>query len=349
MTPERLQKALALAIALATPILLAFAQDPSPQPAAQQQQRPKRTPPPGVSDAALKKEMTALKAAAEYSVPGTPDWQGVTEDAVWVSATRGNTVNKLDPKSGQVLATIEIQRPCAGMAIGFDSLWVPQCAARQGGDAKAAMSRIDLKTNKVVATVPAGPWQSEGGVAASPEGIWVITDNTSVLARIDPKTNAVAAQITIAPGSVNCVYADGMMWVDSPEKSVLTVVDTKTNEVIDTIAVGSRPRFMTAGAGSVWTLNQGDGTVSRVDTKSRKLIANIEAGIPGSGGELAYGEGHIWATIFEIPITQIDPATNKVVKQWTGPGGDSIRAAHGAVWLSNLRQNTVTRYAIKDM
>jgi hypothetical protein len=90
-------------------------------------------------------------------------------------------------------------------------------------------------------------------------------------------------------------------------------------------------------------LNQGDGTVSRVDAKTGKLITNIELGIPGSGGELAFGEGHVWATVFQVPITEIDPATNTVVKQWFGTGGDSIRAAHGSVWISNLREHNVWR------
>ena len=92
-------------------------------------------------------------------------------------------------------------------------------------------------------------------------------------------------------------------------------------------------------------LNQGDGTVSRVDAKTGKLIANIEVGVPGTGGEIAFGAGHVWATVFEIPISEIDPATNTVVKQWFGPGGDSIRVAHGSVWLSNLRDGNVWRFS----
>jgi len=99
----------------------------------------------------------------------------------------------------------------------------------------------------------------------------------------------------------------------------------------------------------VWTLNQGDGTVSRVDLKSRKLAANIEVGIPGTGGELAFGNGHVWATVFQIPLSEIDPATNAVVKQWVGAGGDSVRVGHGSVWLSNLREQNVWRIDLKSL
>jgi len=136
---------------------------------------------------------------------------------------------------------------------------------------------------------------------------------------------------------------DGAIWVSSTENNLVSRVDPKTNMVTDKIAVGPGPRFLTAGGGSIWTLNQGDGTISRVDVNARKRITNIDVGIPGTGGEIAFGEGYVWATLFEIPISQIDPATNKVVHQWFGPGGDSIRAGFGTVWLSNLSQGTLWR------
>mgnify|MGYP007115157634 CR=1 FL=1 len=49
-----------------------------------------------------------------------------------------------------------------------------------------------------------------------------------------------------------------------------------------------------------------------------------DSGVPGGGGEIAYGDGHVWLTVFQIPLTKIDAATNTVVKQWVGPGGDAV-------------------------
>ncbi len=99
----------------------------------------------------------------------------------------------------------------------------------------------------------------------------------------------------------------------------------------------------------MWTLNQGDGSISRVDAKTNKVVATVAAGIPGGGGEIAFGEGSIWATVWEYPITRIDPATNAVVQQFTGAGGDSIRVGHGSVWLSNVRMGNVWRLDVKKL
>ncbi len=189
-----------------------------------------------------------------------------------------------------------------------------------------------------------GPAESEGGIAASDDAIWLVTDAAGKMSRIDPKTNAVVALIDVPAGSAAVIYGDGAVWVTTPAKNTLTRVDAKTNKVTDSITVGVGPRFETFGGGAVWTLNQGDGTISRIDTKTRKVTAtDRRPASPASGGEIAYGLGHVWATLFQIPITEIDPASNAVIRQWAGEGGDSIRAGHGSVWLSNLRAHTVWR------
>ena len=304
-------------------------------------QKPPRPPKPGVSTPGVKREMSAIKPDAVFPVAGAPDWQVLTDDAVWVTSSPKNAVYRLDIKTNQVAAVVTVgQKPCSGLAAGFGSVWVPNCGDK-------TLSRIDIKTNQVVATLPFGPAESEGGIATSPDSVWMLTDKKGTLSRIDP-TSGKAAEIAVTPNSAACIYAEGAVWVTTPEKNLLTKVDPKTNQVAAIITVGPGPRFLTAGAGSIWTLNQGDGTVSRVDAETNKLVANIEAGIPGGGGEIAFGAGHVWATIFQIPVTEIDPAKNAVVKQWVGPGGDSIRVGHGSVWLTNLQAQNVWRFAIEQ-
>lgn len=321
-------------------VMIAGAQEPAAQEAAKApaKQRAKRPPRPGVTTPGVRRDMATITPIAVFPVEGTPDWQAVTEDAVWVSNGPRNTVHKLDAKTNKVVAAVPVgQRPCSGLAAGFGSIWVPNCTDK-------TVSRVDMAMLKTVATIPAGPAQSEGGIAASEEAVWMATDlEKGTLVRIDPKTNSVTAEIDIAPGSTGVAYGEGFVWVASTQESVLTQVDPKSNKVVAVIPVGPTPRFLITGAGSAWTLNQGDGTVSRVDAKTSKVVATIETGAPGGGGEITYGGGFIWFTVFEIPITQIDPATNKVTKQWFGPGGDAIRYGHGSLWVSNLREQNLWR------
>jgi streptogramin lyase len=202
---------------------------------------------------------------------------------------------------------------------------------------------VDPQTGKMQAEIPAGPADSEGGIAIGAGSVWMATDKKGVLARIDPQTNKVVAKISIPSGSYAPAFADGAIWITSTEHNLLTRVDAQSNQVVASIPIGPQPRFLTVGANSIWTLNQGDGTISRVDTKTSKLVATIAVGIPGTGGEIAFGEGSVWATVFQIPMSRIDPATNTVVQQWTGAGGDSIRLGHGSIWLTDLAHGSVWR------
>lgn len=304
------------------------AQQPPSQPAA----KPKR---PGVTTPGVRIPITKLKPDAIYDVPGAPDWMAADKE-MWVSNSPKGTVSRLDPKSSVATTFAVGKDPCSGLAVGFGSVWVPNC-----GD--STITRLDLKDGKAQATFPLTIAGDEGGVAIGAGSFWILTDTKGTLARVDPATNKVVAEIYVSPGSFAVAFGENAVWVTSAEKSTLTRVNAQTHVIEATIAVGPKPRFLTVGEGGVWTLNQGDGSISRVDPKTNKVVATIEAGVPGGGGEISAGEGSVWVTTFEYPLTRIDPSTNKVAQQFFGEGGDAIRVALGWVWLTNIRAGNVWR------
>lgn len=290
----------------------------------------------GVVTPGIERSMTDLRPEATFQVGGHPDWMALAGDSVWVTSSNTNRVIRLDAFTNKIGGFVTIPEPCSGLAIGFGNLWVPSCSDHN-------LVKVDLKTQKVVATVPASPADSEGEVTIGAGSAWIVTAPKGELARIDPSTDRIVVKIKIPPRSYAAAFANGSVWITSTGSNLLSRVDPATNKVVSTTRVGKAPRFLTVGAGSVWTLNQGDGTVSRIDTTTGKLVASIEAGLSGEGGEIAYGEGSVWATLFGFPITRIDPATNKVTQQWAGKGGDSIRAGLGSIWLTDLLAGVVWR------
>jgi virginiamycin B lyase len=293
-------------------------------------------PKPGVKTPGVKIPIERLVPDAVFQVPGAPDWIAVG-DAVWISNKPRNAVARLDPKTNTVAATIATgSKPCSGLAVGFGSLWVPNC----GDD---TVCRIDLKTEQVSATIKTSIGNTEGSIATGAESVWMVTDAKGTLGRFDPATNALVAEIYVPTGSFGLTFGEDAVWVTSTEHDSVSRIDPNTNLVAETIKVGKAPRFIAAGAGAVWTLNQGDGSVSRIDPKTNKVAATIEVGVPGGGGDIAVGEGSVWVTSFEFPLSRIDPSTNTVVQQFYGKGGDAVRAGLGSVWLSNLEAGTVWR------
>jgi virginiamycin B lyase len=297
---------------------------------------PKKT---GVQTPGVQHDIAELVPTATFEVKGHPDWMAVTEDAIWVTSSNVNHVVRLDAKTNRAGTIVTVAKPCSGLVVGFGSLWIPSC-----GD--HTVVRVDAESGALQATIAAGPADSEGGIAVGASSVWIVTSKESDLVRIDPTTNRVTTHIRIAPGSFNPVFANGSIWVSSNMGGILVRVDPATNKEAGETPVGPKPRFLTVGAGSIWVLNQGDGTIARVDEKSGKRTALIAAGIPGLGGEMAFGDGAVWATLFDFPITRIDPGTNTVTGQWHGPGGDSIRCAHGSIWLTSLLGAKVWRLPV---
>lgn len=178
------------------------------------------------------------------------------------------------------------------------------------------------------------------------DSVWMVTDAKGTLARIDPVNGQVRQTIQIAPGSYNPRFADGVVWVSGHDAGVVTAVDAASGKVLAVIPVGTGPRFLTMGDGAVWVLLQGTGEIVRIDARTRSVTARIDAKLAGSGGDIALGAGHVWATLKGVPLTEIDAKTGRIVRQWVGPGGDSLAFAFGAVWLTDYRGGTVARYPL---
>jgi virginiamycin B lyase len=298
-------------------------------------------PKPGVRQVQVR--FSSLKPSASFKIGKTADWVLVTDRAVWVAGSRPYSVRRIDPATNTVVAKVTIPgEACSGLAAGFGSIWVPVCGK------KPVLVRVDEDTNTISARLAIGPAGPEGGITSSDDSVWMVTDKKGTLTRIDPRTNTVRQQIAIPPGSYNPLFSDGVVWITGVESNILTAVDASSGEVLVSVPVGPKPRFLAAGGGAVWTLNQGDGTVTRVDASSRKVTAAIRVGIPGTGGDICYGAGSVWTSVFGVPLTRIDARTNNVLRQWIGPGGDSVRFGFESIWLTDYRRGLLLRIPFEE-
>ena len=283
-----------------------------------------------------------LERTVVIELGAAADWVEITPDAVWVGAKQPDTVTKIDPRTNRRAATVHLPgNACGGIAAGFGSLWVPLCAAKPG------LAQVDLKSAKLTRVLPIGPPAKEGGITTGGGSVWLVIDKQGTLARIDPASGEVRQRIRIAPGSYNPLFADGKVWVTRVEGSEVTSIDATSGEVLGTIATGPAPRFLAAGGGAVWTLNQGDGTVTRIDSQTRKAVKSIALKTPGPGGDIKYSDGRVWTTMMETPLSVIDAATNTLLCQWAGAGGDSLGIGHGAIWLTDFHAGTIARIELK--
>ncbi len=90
---------------------------------------------------AVQHPMSELHALAKFSIPGSPDWVAIG-DSVWISNNPKNNISQLDAKTNRVGAVIAVAKtPCSGLAIAFDSVWVPICS-------DGSVERVDAKSKQ---------------------------------------------------------------------------------------------------------------------------------------------------------------------------------------------------------
>jgi virginiamycin B lyase len=324
---------------------------------------PAQTPTPTPVAPPIKLALTSLKPDAVIEVGADPRIT-VAGDAVWIINRSAGTLRKVDSKSnlpGTPIATDPSGKgPCQPVVSAFRSLWIAFCDSKRLYRADQPVEKPSSDkpaadkpaTDKPATEKPAAPnpvtekppapkspatiaveIQSAGPLTSATGSIWMITNTAGTLARIDPDANAAVAEIHIPGGAIALASGMNAIWLVSATGDSVTRVHAETNVVEETIKVGRRPLSVAIGEGSVWTMNGGDGTVSRIDAKTNKVIETIKSGVVATSGTIVIGEGSVWLSAPGIPLTRIDPATNRMVQQFTGPGGGLLAIGLKSLWL----------------
>jgi streptogramin lyase len=144
--------------------------------------------------------------------------------SVWVPNCGAGTISRLDPKTGEIGATIAagVAMVTNGIAASTDSVWVLT-------DSKTTLSRIDPASNQVVAELrlPAGC----GHLTFAETALWVTCPTEGKLLRISPITNLVEQRVEVAAEPSAIAAGDGSVWVLGLKEGKVDRIDPKTNTV----------------------------------------------------------------------------------------------------------------------
>jgi virginiamycin B lyase len=293
------------------------------------------TPKAGIKTPGVQIPFADLKAEAELPSPDKPAWMFFSQ-SLYLPGKDG--LDKIDIRANKTGDPIkDVVKPCGGMVSAFNSLWVPDCG-------KGSLLRLDSKTYKITATIPAGTLDRRGTVAASPDSVWLLSDNKTTLSRIDPDQNAVVDEFRLTADCGNLTFGETSLWVTCPAENKVLRINPATSLVDKTIEVSARPEALAIGESSVWVLCGKEGKLDRIDPKTNKVSKTIDLAVPNAEGELAIGDGAIWVTMTGYPLTRVDPVSETVAQQFYGAGGGAILftgGQSGAIWLSNLNNGTL--------
>lgn len=216
----------------------------------------------------------ALEALITLPPDSGPEGIALTPGAVWVGEHHGGRVDRIDPRSNRVVASVVLLESHfygpQGIAFGLGSIWTGVT------DAGGTVYRIDPATNKVTAKIDftntgVSPC---GEIAVGRTAVWISACvGTDRIARIDPVTNAVA-KVVDSGGSVAGVASDGdSAWFvsggdpDSPANTPGFLVQLRADDSIaHRYSLGVN--FTTGGAafafGAIWMSSFDQPVVLRV-------------------------------------------------------------------------------------
>lgn len=178
--------------------------------------------------------------------------------------------------------------------------------------ASGTISRIDPQTNQVSATIPFDPLFSLNGLAAGAGSVWATNGEEGLVYRIDPNTNQVVAEIEVGKWHSQVAATDDAVWITNLSEPILTRIDPNTNQVSATIDLECSTRWIAADDTAVWVLCEWAPALLRIDPLTNQISARIALNARSWG--LALGSNGLWvASRFADTLTLIDPVTNQTL------------------------------------
>jgi YVTN family beta-propeller protein len=246
-----------------------------------------------------------------------------------------NSIGLLDPESGDVTATIELEDRPGAVAASADAVWVTNPDV-------GTVTRIDPNAQEIRDTIQVG--ENPTGIAVGEGAVWVVDSGGPSVSRISPDTNTVVGDpITVGNGPAGIAVNDGSVWVTNRFDGTISRIDPDTGEVVATIPVGLDPRGVAVGFGDVWVGLAGSNTVVRIDPKSNERTGVV--GVGNAPGSLAVSADAVWVVnTLDDTVMRISPETNAVVGTvQVGDGPSGIAVVDGTVWVANEADATLSR------
>jgi len=227
-----------------------------------------------------------------------------------------------------VAARIRLDRSFTDVDAGFGAIWV----AGQG-----ALLRIDLRTNRVVATIPTPVTGESASIAFGEGAVWVTSGQANgVVYRVDPAANRVTAAIGVPGGAFGIVVAAGTVWVTQylpePDPGIVARIDARSNRLLAPVEVPNMPGAIRSGLDAIWVTSRF--TVSRIDPRSGAVTQPLHR----VGDVRAVGAGSLWGTYAngaaDAGVQRVDPVTGLVVATIRIPNGVVIAFGLGTLWVA---------------
>jgi YVTN family beta-propeller protein len=127
--------------------------------------------------------------------------------SVWVVdriAPEGAAVRRIQPETGEIVNTIDVDEGSEAMVFAYGSLWVLN-------GSENSVSRIEPEAHEVVREIRVG--QGSSAIAAGAGALWVANRDDGTVSRIDPESRTVTETIEVGHHPLGVLVHDDYVWV----------------------------------------------------------------------------------------------------------------------------------------
>ncbi len=287
-------------------------------------------PPAVVANSLVKIDPETGKVLAVFPVGRQPVAVAVIGDYVWVSNNEDATVTRLDSKTGHANTIGGLKPPFDLVAEGTRHVWVSTYGYEQ-------VTRIDTQTLHPDLTVPVGGNAFLLGIGAG--SLWVTQPpgnlgDRGTVARINLRTAKLERTIPVQAFPTDVKVGRGAAWVTNGADASVSRINLADGSV-ERIPIGLAPGPLVLAFGSVWIIaGRTYDTIWRLNPETRQADRVIDVG--KTPFNVAADEHGVWAVLREAGrIVRIDPRTNAVAKTiHLGFKPQGIAFGAGAVWVT---------------
>ncbi|MEX2558045.1 MAG: hypothetical protein WEB06_20730 [Actinomycetota bacterium] len=192
--------------------------------------------------------------------------------ALWVAGEgfpEAGAVYRIDPATGRITQTIELQGAPTGIAFVDGAVWVPVMG--NGLDAGSVV-KIDPRENRIGQRVRIPRAFILEGIAGADHALWVGValdegndERSDAVVRIDTTSGRLVDVISAPQLPVHLAVESGSMWFLGQNRDQVFRIDVATDLLDGRLQVQPHPQAIVAEGARLWVLREPDGSVTRFE------------------------------------------------------------------------------------
>jgi YVTN family beta-propeller protein len=298
----------------------------------------------------------AFGAAGVLGITDSVGGLGVTGYGLTVQTASGNTT------AGNISVQAGSGTTTGGSLILKGGSVVPAGYAYVANSSVDTVSVIDLTTNTITATWPAGlGFRQPKGVAITPNGSYVYVTNSN------PSFGNSVSVIRVSDGSLVTTVGVGTIpfgiaitpnglyaYVANLLSNSVSVIQTSTNTVVATVGVGTNPQWVaiTPNGSYAYVTNSNGNSVSVIRTSDNTVVATVGVGAYPIGVAVTPDGSYAYVTNANSnSVSVIQTSSNTVVATvgvGTSPQAAAITPNGSYVYVANSNGNSVSVIRTSD-